>query len=311
MIKSSFWMSRFLVPFVLVGCAQLKSQKDFNEKRPLEIRVQNMLGLQTKATGCSLGNLGGIHLMTEHSKAHPVDLTIEVGPAFHPILSGPFSKIELLEERKSIWNQWREQKVDLYAVDALDLSPSLDEFKKDSPSSILLLSTNLVDPKTKKPLFEPFWIVKTQGKVIGFLGLTEGSSDETNEWSIKEPVIAFTEALHLFPDKVDLIYVLGALSPATRTKISSLSQTPLLFLGGTVQERNTTRLLSLDSKHFFARTPAFGTGFSEILLSAHGKDFKDKKFVKEIGGLYHSFFSDLLSEKKKAGAQCGTPNSGQ
>lgn len=297
--------------FVLVSCSQFTSRKEFSENRPLVIRAQNMLGLQTKATGCSLGNLGGIQLMTDYSKAHPADINLQIGPAFHPILSGPFSKKELHDERQLIWSHWREQKVTLYAVDALDLSSSAEEFKREANPSILLLSTNILDARNQTPLFAPFWTVKAFGKTVGFLGLSEVSSAEGGEWTIKDPVLSFSESLRLFPEKVDLIYVLGALSPSTRKKISSQSQTPLLFLGGTTEERNTTRLEPLNSQHLFARTPAFGTGFSEIRLSPNEKDFSDKKRVKQLGGLQHSFFSDLLSEKNKAGTQCETPSSGR
>ena len=312
MKTSSLGFYGLLILFLSVGCAQLPHSRDFAAKETLLVHAQNRLGLQVKATGCSLGNLGGIHLMTEHAKAHPADLNLEIVPAFHPFLSGPFSKEELIRERKKVWEGFQEQGVGIYSVDAKDLEPSLSDFVASAKDTkAVLLSTNLVDSKNGETLFAPFFILKFSGKTIAIVSLTEPSDFSRADWIVIDPLLSFSEVQKTFPEPVDLIYVLGSLDIQTRKTLSRASKLSVLFLGGAAQERNTTQLEPLDKGNYYGLTPSYGTGFSEMLLGTNEKEFSQKRSVRRLGGIYHSFYSDLLDEKKKAGAQCSPPSPGK
>jgi len=302
-VKRVFFFYSFLLSLFLLGCAH--SLPDLHQKRFATLRFQNMLGLQTQATGCSLGSLGGLSLMEAYATSHPVDLSFQVGPAFAPILSGPFSEEELQEERKKVWRSFKNQKVSFYGVDAEDLARQPQGFLEGAQhAGIVLLSSNLSSSTSKALLFQKDLRISVNQKKLWILAFSERGSETLKGFEIEPPAQAFSKSLKELPADTEAILVLGALKKETRSALSKLSPLPTLFLGGTSQEKNTTRLEVLGSQKFFGRSPAFGTGFSEIVLGSFEKDALGKAPQVQIGKFKASLYSETLSEKEKSGAQC-------
>jgi hypothetical protein len=205
----------------------------------------------------------------------------------------------LKEERKKVWQAWDKQKVSFYSVDALDLIPSLDEFKQSAQKhSIDLLSSNIRSKEGNTYPFKPFLVLKAAGKTVAILSFSEGAPDNTSSWTLKKAPDSFLEVRNLIPHPVDIIYVLGSLLPETRLALAKISKEPVLFIGGTRLEKNSTALTKIHPNAYWVKSPDYGMGYSEIKIGTSAKT--------SLGGINHSFSSTLLNEDEPEKASCET-----
>jgi len=298
MIQNAFFTFSLLV--LLVGCAHKTTHRlDHSDKQSVVYRFQNTLGLQTTKVGCSLGNLGGLDLTTQHSVNHPVDLAFQIGPAFYPFITGPFGETQFKEERKKIWRAWEKQKVAFYAVDSLDLASGLEDFKESAKdTSIELISSNIRLGERFWP-FPPFMVLKVAEKKIIVLSLTEASPNTEKTslgWYVQNPVESFVEVRSLVPHSASVIYVLGSLTEKTRNELAKVSKEPILFLGGTRKEKNPITLKQIAPNAFWVKSPDYGMGFTELTVGVGKKT--------DLGGLGHEVHTQLVNEESSKKAVC-------
>src|SRR5690606_36778774 len=71
---------------------------------------------------------------------------------------------------------------------------------------------------------------------------------------------------------------------------------PHLFVGGLLEEKNTTKIAS-EAGHRFIKAPDLGRGFGEIILSTNGEGPK-------IGPFHHRYEAFLLMAEKIHNAEC-------
>ena len=274
---------------------QSQSQTQSQTQSIFKLRFQNMLGLKLYYAGCSFQNLGGVERMCQFAGENPADLVFQVGPSFSELLGDPETAKERESKRNALWKIWKIQKVGFYSVDARDLAPSLTFFKNSHRgSSIALLSSNLLSKKGEF-LFEPFLIKEFLGKKIVFLSFSEALEiHKEKSWKVESIEASFKRIKNDIESQADLFYILGSLSHNTRNQISSLTLKPILFLGGALEENNSTSLEPLGSKDFLAKAASFGRGFSEIAIGKYETNFWGKSPQIILGGLDHSFWSYLL-----------------
>ena len=86
--------------------------------------------------------------------------------------------------------------------------------KKGKDLNLPFLSSNLVEKGNRNPLFDPFVVKKTNGLMVGILGLMDQPDDrqESISFLIKDPYKAAEEILESLKGRADLIVVLSSLS---------------------------------------------------------------------------------------------------
>lgn len=243
--------------------------------------------------------------MCQFAQNHPADWVFQIGPSFTEMLGDPETVQERESKRRALWKIWEIQKVAFYSVDAIDLNPSLQAFlKTHETSQISLVSSNIVLKNGKLP-FQPFWIKEFFGKKIAFLSFSEKPEKQSDaSWKVEPLEVAFEKINKEIGSQTDVFYVLGALSPTSRSQISALTSKPILFLGGSLEEDNSTHLEAEGEKDFGARTASFGRGFGELAVGNFETDLWGKPRQAELGGLSHSFWSYLLSPGELVFNEC-------
>ncbi|MBM4303384.1 MAG: hypothetical protein FJ112_03540 [Deltaproteobacteria bacterium] len=306
MINLSFFKSRqslgwvVIVFFVtLVSCVSSPKVAPMDSDTSpslFKIRFQNMLGLEMYSAGCSMIADGGVERMCQYSLKNPADLVFQVGPSFSPTQIEPIPSTERQSKRNALWKSWEVQGVKFYSVDAFDLLPSLGEFLESHQGSpILLLSSNLKNEKGEY-LFTPSLSFTIKEKRIGILSFSEVRDlDKKNK--VENIATAFSEVTKQMSDKVDVFYILGTLSRASRDAMTPLTSKPILFIGGELKEQNSIDI-EKQGTSFWIKAPDLGRGFGELTVGDFKKDWKGRAPQATIGGLPHSFRSSILKKGK-------------
>ncbi len=299
-VINSFLLGMIVV--AITSCVSTPIRESFQSlvlpgKSMVRLRFQNMLGLELYSSGCFILNEGGVERMCRYAQGNPADLVFQIGPSFTSLFSESNTRDEIQSQRKALWEIWEIQKVTFYSVDALDLLPSLSDFKEaHSSSSISLLSSNL---KTKENvyLFKPYIELDFNGKKIGVLSFSENeSASKISDGQVEEILSAFQKVDKKLNARVVLYYVLGSLKKKSREKISKFSQRPVVFLGGDLSETNTVGLVSLTTRDFLVKTPDLGRGFGELAIGHFERDFWGNPYQAYLAGLEHSFRAFILKE---------------
>jgi len=102
-------------------------------------------------------------------------------------------------------------------VGDLDLLQGLAFLRKAASRGLPLVSSNLVDPSTKTPIFKPY-IIKKFGPIrVAFFGLlspdirTDIYKETGKKFLVKNPVTTAQEIISILRDKADVIILLSAL----------------------------------------------------------------------------------------------------
>jgi len=262
-------------------------------RNQFKLRFQNSLGLNFYYAGCSTRNWGGLERMCQYSDANPADFTFQIGPAFSYLLHEESSPAELKSKRQVLWRVFEVQKVQFYSVDWLDLSPSLKLFEESHQgNSISLVSSNI--KKGDQYLFEPYLIREIAGKKVGIISLSEDSQKKNREgWAVENQEMAFKKISSQLQEKVELFFVVGRVSEGARKRVSELSSKPILFFGGGLMENNTTRLRFEGDRTGFIKSPDFGNGFGELIVTPE-KRIGGISAQSEMAGWALSFSAKLL-----------------
>lgn len=158
-------------------------------------------------------------------------------------------------------------------------------------SKIPLLSANLKEKKTKKPVFKPYLIKEIEGIKIGILGLitTEISSNiqkELKDYFIENPIKVATETINRFMASCDHIIALAHLTPPETESLAKEVQRISIIVGG-----NDHSLIFPKQIHrsIYVQTDAFGAhiGRMNLRLLTGSNEFVDvlpqTKIQKNIG----------------------------
>lgn len=255
----------FLFVFLLISTLVSCTKKEYR------FLFQNGVGLNLDSAGCSILDLGGVGRMCERVRNEKPDLFFQVGPAFSPLVpKAELSADKIPELRKALVRIWNESAVTFYSVDGLDLNPNLKSFETAvGLRKFEVLSTNLRS-KEGKPPFKLFY--KTSWREADFLFLSfmspkghTGSSD-WKALSFKDSVEEIAEVLKE-TQRARLI-VLGSLSATEREEIAKLIGRPAYFVGGTLDEENSTEWLAMDSGSFWGKAVDLGRGMGMIKWSS-------------------------------------------
>ncbi len=292
---------------VLGGCSSapvITSSTD----RPAILRFQNLVGLETGGSLCAIFDYGGLDRLCEYAEKNPADLSFQIGPAFTRILgaeSNP-NPAALLEERSLLWREWDRQGISFYAVTALDLTPSLAAFRAvTTTGSIRTLSSNLKDEQGNW-LFEPSLAFSSGGKPIVFLNFSTAGSGPG--WRADDVGRAFAEVTAKIHPPVAQYYVTGDLTKAERTRLDSVTDKPILFLGGSLGESNTTEVVRESKGRWFAKAPDLGRGVGELYLVPAATN--SRAGFTAIGELAVDFKSRALTAKQSPSGRCARLISG-
>lgn len=250
---------------------------------------QNGVGLNLEAAGCSILDLGGAGRMCERVRTENPDLFFQVGPAFSFLIPKEVSseKRDLL--RQALIKVWNSSGVKLYSVDSLDLSPSLESFLKITESKkFSLLSTNIRDKKGSAP-FSLYQKLNWNKHVFIFLSFT-GPKEPTE--SIDWRAISFKGALNdlgslLSENASAQLLILGSLSPSQREELATALGRKAYFVGGTLEEENSTEWMPISSGSFWAKAVDLGRGIGTIQWNsaasgALGSQFSSKGLRKDL-----------------------------
>jgi len=278
----------------LVSCTKKESRISSDIQSP-RFMFQNGVGLNLESAGCSILDLGGAGRMCERVRAETPDLLFQVGPAFSFLIPKDVSVEKQGELRRALVKVWNAAGVGFYSVDAADLSPTLEAFTRQLKSrSFAFLSTNLRDTSGKSPFplsYKVFW----KNHVFIFLSFSSPQRlSDSKDWQ----ALAFKDALaELGPVLIEnpsaQVMILGALSSSQREELSTLLSRKAYFIGGTLEEENSTEWTPLNSESFWGKAVDLGRGVGTIQWNSAPS-----------GGLTSLFSSKGLRKDLDAANQC-------
>ncbi|MFM8269639.1 MAG: hypothetical protein ACKN9V_05560 [Pseudomonadota bacterium] len=234
---------------------------------PVRFMFQNAVGLNLNPAGCSILDLGGASRMCERVRIEKPDLFFQVGPAFSMVIPrADVSTEQVSKLQRALVLTWNEAHVSFYSVDGEDLGSGLKSFLEvTSQKTFSLLSTNIRDRQGKPPfnLFQ-----KTDWNEASFLFLgftTPKSASRISDWQ----AVPFKDALEslnpiLKENAQAQIVVLGSLSQSQRQEILNLIAQPVYFLGGSLEEDNTTEWIPMGGGSFWGKAVDLGRGMGKI-----------------------------------------------
>jgi hypothetical protein len=227
---------------------------------------QNGVSLNLEAAGCSILDLGGVGRMCERVRVEKPDLFFQVGPAFSFLVPKEVSSEERDKLRKTLVKVWNASGVKFYAVDSLDLSPSLESFTRITDAKkFSLLSTNIRDRKGAAP-FSVYQRFDWNNQAFIFLSFTSPQKPiDSQDWQ----ALNFKEALgelapFLSENPSAQLLILGALSPLQREELSTLLGRKTYFVGGALEEENSTEWSPFGSGSFWGKAVDLGRGVGTI-----------------------------------------------
>ncbi len=168
-------------------------------------------------------------------------LIVDSGDLFFDPRSGEPSDQKLTKARL-IGRAYRHLGASAVNVGDFDLTQGLDFLREQSSQGLPLISSNLLDSSTKKPIFPPYRIQETSGVRIAFFGLLspvfppdiENQSKAHNEGKIliKDPVESARETVQQLQGKADLIVLLSDLGTMKDQAVARAVPGIQFILGG-------------------------------------------------------------------------------
>lgn len=284
-------MRFFFISIVLLIASCKENEIQLKSSRSdLKFLFQNAVALNLSPAGCSILDLGGAGRMCARVTNENPDLVFQVGPAFSPLVPRvELSTEKIIELRKALVQIWNHAGVRFYSVDGLDLVPSLKSFQDSvEKRGFSLLSTNLRTKFGKSP-FQSFQIVSWGDQEFIFLGFTSPlQPPEPSGWESIPFQQSLSELTGLFKEhpKAHLL-ILGSLPASERQEILNLLKRPAYFIGGSLEEENSTEWLSLGPNYFWGKAVDLGRGmgmiqWDSVPTASFRSQFSSKGLRKEL-----------------------------
>lgn len=249
----------------LVSCTkkEIRISSDIQSPR---FMFQNGVGLNLESAGCSILDLGGAGRMCERVRGENPDLLFQVGPAFSFLIPKDVSYEKQDGLRRALIKVWNAAGVSFYSVDAADLSPGLEAFTRQLKSrSFAFLSTNLRDKSGKSPFqlsHKVFW----KNHLFIFLSFSSPQRlSDSKDWqalTFKDALAELGPLLNENPSAQ--LMILGALGPLQREELSKLLGRPAYFVGGALEEENSTEWSPFGFGAFWGKAVDLGRGMGTI-----------------------------------------------
>ncbi len=313
----------FLITLVIAGCATQQLQKTELPANSTTILFSANRNLEFEPCGCSMSPQGGLvrewNYLQAVKKSNPSAFYLVSGTSFYPELGQYESK-----EKKSyflkagyIAEAFKKMGVDVVGLSDEDLRLGLSSLKKlASQYHLDFISTNIIDKKTKAPLFSPYKKVSRNGATFYILSLTsdEGVLPAKSGVMIQSPEIALQEWLGKIPQD-GYVVVLSTLSKIDRDPLVQKFTGVHLFLGGQRREDIPGRFTQNTVSTLFANQSGGGKSIYQITLSspAPKKRFYNANIVREYAELrtyweenletYQREIASKQNEKKRASLQ--------
>lgn len=130
-------------------------------------------------------------------------------------------KEQLMEVARAIVASYNLMGCKVMNVGTNDLAADLDFIKEMQKSADYpFISANTKDAATEQFLFEPYSIVKIQGKTLGFVGVTNGDN-RLKSFIFTDPVEAAQKAVAEIKDQVDLVFLMANVDDKTERLLTA------------------------------------------------------------------------------------------
>lgn len=234
----------------------------------------------------------------------PSVLVVDSGDLFFTPYSGGDTEKKLAKARL-ISRAYRRMGTAAINVGDADLLSGVDFLRDEYSQGLPLVSSNLLDPATKKPIFSPYVIRKEAGVRIAFFGLLspEFTPDvgavikNANEGriSIKDPVEAARETIQKLKGQADLVILLSDLGLYKDQMVANAVPGIHFILGG--HEGRFLRKSQPAGKTHILQSYAKGmyVGQLRLILENPASPFKDEGEVQQIQERIRGLDSQLRS----------------
>lgn len=218
-----------------------------------------------------------------------------------PNLSGERLKNRLIKSR-FIVKTYNLLPYDVVNVGLNEVTGGLDFMKyiKKTARKYEPISANIMESKTQKPFFKPYYVKKVGGKKIGVIGLSSDPGKKLPGIEIKDPIETLNKNIVQleFVKKVDFVVLLAALNQKDYERLKEVKIPVDLAL--MALHRGRSRYLSEIQGKIIARAGTEGKYIG--MVSAKVKDF-DKKLSDISRSAYKKSFIEgrLKSYERSAG----------
>ncbi len=213
---------------------------------------------------------------------------------------------------------------DAFTPGELDLSFGVDRLLQLSQrAQFPLLAANLMDSRSRKPVFQPYRIKEVRGIKIGLIGLISNQyaleipPEEKGKYSLEDPVETATELVAKLKKTCQVIVVLGHMGPGLQTNLAQAVPGIHFILSGHISdyERDPVRIKEtqifnagsrgeyLGRVDFIMRNKKSQVQYQLVALTT---DYADHPKVMERIDQYKSNLRSYLQSLPQAGRQMGS-----
>jgi 2',3'-cyclic-nucleotide 2'-phosphodiesterase (5'-nucleotidase family) len=218
-------------------------------------------------------------------KGNQRTLVVDSGDLFFSFQNYADSE-KALKKAQLIGRAYRHMGVAAVNVGCLDLLQGVDFLRQESAQGLPILSANLLNPSTKKPLFPPYLIKEAGGVRVGFIGLLPPESGpeispairraNEGEILIGDPVEAARAAVKKVQDKAELIVLLSDLG-LHRDQMLAKAVPGIHFILGGHEGRFIRKGVQAGMTHIFQSSfKGMYVGQLRLVLEDRNKPFKDE-----------------------------------
>ena len=164
-------------------------------------------------------------------------LVVDSGNLFTDV-SGGVDHHQSLTRAKLISRAYKRTGVAAINVGHLDLAQGLEFLRDEASRGLPLISSNLVEPETGKPIFQPYIIKKVNKSRIAFFGLLSPPVNlnipktEREKFLVRDPAETARAVLARLRGKADVIILLSALDQYSQQEVAKTVSGIHFILGG-------------------------------------------------------------------------------
>jgi 2',3'-cyclic-nucleotide 2'-phosphodiesterase (5'-nucleotidase family) len=168
---------------------------------------------------------------------HPI-LVVDSGDLFFKTKAVEGDNSKALGKARLIAKAYRHMRVSAINVGDLDLLHGLDFLREEASKGLPLISTNLLDPRDREPIFAPHAIQEVSGLRVAFMGLLSPKhlsgvpQAVRDKVIVKEPTEAAVETLRKLENEADLLVLLSDLGLSEDRKLAKAAPGIHFILGG-------------------------------------------------------------------------------
>jgi 5'-nucleotidase/5'-nucleotidase/UDP-sugar diphosphatase len=164
---------------------------------------------------------------------------------------------------------------DAFTPGELDLSFGVENLMQVSQqANFPFLAANLLQRKTKKPVFKPYLIKAVQGGKVGLLGLISkrhplgmgGPREEKGKFHLADPIATAQKMVPLLKKKCKLIAVLGHLEEDEQQMLAKACPDIFFILSGHVPRQEPNPIRASNSQIFIAGSRGEHLGQVDFLI---------------------------------------------